>query len=76
MEEKSPQAIDQVRKSPYSLFLVKFTTQKVNSSMGGWMSELPNGTSPTLVVRKVWVTTQTWVAEGQKMGRAKVIQIY
>ena len=26
-------------------------------------------------VLKVWVATQTWVAEGQKMGRDIVIQI-
>ena len=27
------------------------------------------------VVLKLWVATQIWVAEGQKLGRAKVIQI-
>jgi len=26
-------------------------------------------------VPKVWVATQTWVAKGRKMGRAKVIQL-
>jgi len=30
---------------------------------------------PGAAVLKVWVATQTWVAKGQKMGRAKVIQI-
>ena len=30
---------------------------------------------PKVGVLKVWVVTQTWVAEGQKMGRDIVIQI-
>jgi len=40
-----------------------------------WAIERFHQFSLTTAVPKVWVVTQTWVAKGRKMCRAKVIQI-
>ena len=49
---------------------VKKRLEKVFSEWSTIKKNKGRKSDPRAVVLKVWVATQTWVAEGQKMGRA------